>query len=243
MSYFIFNGANSNNLGLIITKPIVRPTWIPEVEFVGIPGRTRQVAKTQRWYPNKSFTVEAVVSDASPTKMQMIYKKLQGYGTLAISTSPDELLNCYVEKVDPDGVALLMAEFPITFIVEPFAYSSTEREVNFSNQLLTFRNNGDVFVDPQIIFSPTVHQTDLYCNDKWLFVRTPPEIIESGYSADYSITIDCEGQLAYYTRPNGENVACTQYTSGPFPRLPAGDNVLSVANVHYAVAKFRERWY
>ena len=47
MSYFIFNGVNSNTLGLIITQPIIRPTWQPEVEFTAIPGRARQNSYTK----------------------------------------------------------------------------------------------------------------------------------------------------------------------------------------------------
>ena len=243
MSYFIFNGINSNELGLIITKPIVRPTWGPEVEYIAIPGRPRQLPVQKTWYPNRSFTVDAVLGDASPEKVRNVYAAIRDYGVLNISTAPDEYLNCYVESIDPNGVAISMAEFPITFTAEPFAYSDKSQDIDIANSTVKVEYKGTVFCDPQIDIVPSEAITTVTCNGVVITVKTPQEIIEASYAADYNITLDCEGQLAYYTRPNGEKVACTQLTSGEFPRLHSGDNYVSARTVNTATMTVRERWY
>ena len=74
-------------------------------------------------------------------------------------------------------------------------------------------------------------------------VATPQDIINASYSTSYSLVIDCEGELAYYTKPNGDKVACTQLTHGSFPRLHNGNNYLSVFTVNSATMTVRERWY
>lgn len=243
MSYFIFNGINSNDLGLIITKPIVRPTWKPEVEYIAIPGRPRQLPVQKTWYPNRSFTVDAVLGDASPEKVRNVYAAIRDYGVLNISTAPDEYLNCYVESIDPNGVAISMAEFPITFTVEPFAYSDTATEYNVANDDVIVEYNGTAFCDPQIVIHPSTTTTTINCNNVVMTVATPQDIINASYSTSYSLVIDCEGELAYYTKPNGDKVACTQLTHGSFPRLHNGNNYLSVFTVNSATMTVRERWY
>lgn len=243
MSYFIFNGYNSKDLGIIVTKPIIRPTWAPEMEYLSIPGRPRQLPMAKTWYPNKEMKIEAVLADAAPAKVRDVYDKLRGYGVLNISTAPNEYLNCYVEELDPKGVALMMAEFPIIFTVEPFAFSDTSTEYSIGNTEKLIQYNGTVFCDPQIVIQPIAASTTVTCNEKTIIVNTPQEIIDASYLSTYSITLDCEGELAYYTTPSGVNVACTQCTSGPFPRLIKGDNLISVNTVRSATMTVRERWY
>jgi len=243
MSYFIFNGINSNDLGLIITKPIIRPTWAPEMEYQSIPGRPRQLPMQKTWYPNKELRIEAVLGDASPEKVRDVYGTIKGYGVLNISTAANEFLNCYVDQIDPNGVALLMAEFPISFIVEPFAYSNALYVLDIGNTQQSFSYNGTAFCDPEIVIKPTTTSTTIVCNGKTIVVTTPQEIVDASYLETYSITLDCEGEVAYYTKPDGVNVACTQCTTGPFPRVHAGENVVSCSAVRSANMTIRKRWY
>lgn len=243
MSSFTFNGVSSDTLGIIITKPIIRPSWAPETEFTPVPGRPRQLPHTKEWYPNKAFTVKACMADASPTKVQQIYNTLRGYGTLVISTSPNEQLNVYVEELDPEGVALLMAEFPITFNAEPFANAIEPKSINVKGVDVVVNNEGTAFVDPLITIIPSQATTSVICNGKTMTVNTPQEIIDASYASTYSITLDCEGELAYYTKPDSSKVGCTQCTQGPFPRIGSGLNSITIQNVQSAALVMRERWY
>ena len=245
MSSFTFNGVSSDTLGLIITQPIVRPTWAPEVEFTPIPGRPRQSPYMQTWYQNSDLPIEAVIADASPANVRSIYNALKGYGVLSISTSPQEILYAYAHLPVPEAKALLMAELPIVFECEPFANSVTESTVDFSvaNPYKRVDIEGTVFCDPQITFIPNAATTSVNVNGKVITVTTPTEIVNAGYPNTYSITLDCEGELAYYTRPGGDKVACTELTSGPVPRLHTADNYITHSGCASAIMKYRERWY
>ena len=242
MSSFLFNGVSSDTLGLIITQPIVRPTWQPETEFTAIPGRPRQNPYTKTWYPNSELGISAVIADASPAKVKTIYNTLRGYGVLTISTASTEMLYTYARLPVPEAKALLMAELPIIFECEPFAYATTETTVTFDTDL-TVTNNGSVFCDPQITFIASSSSTDINCNGSTITVTTPTEIVSASYPDTYSITLDCDGQLAYYTKPNGDKVSCTQNTRGQFPRFNVGQNTLQRGSVQSATIKYRERWY
>lgn len=245
MSSFTFNSISSDTLGLIITQPIVRPTWAPEVEFTPIPGRPRQNPYTKTWYENSELNISAVIADASPAKVRSIYNALKGYGVLSISTAPDEFLYAYAHLPVPEAKALLIAELPIIFECEPFAYAVTESTVDFTeaNPYKRVDIEGTVFCDPQIVIIPSAATTDVNCNGKVITVKTPQEIIGAGYPNTYSITLDCEGELAYYTRPSGDKVACTELTRGPFPRLHTADNYITHSGCQSAVMQYRERWY
>ena len=245
MSSFVYNGISSDTLGLIITKPMIRPTWQPETVFTPIPGRPRQNPYTKTYYLNSELTVYAAISDAATAKLHSIYTALQGYGVLSISTAPSEILNVYPHIPVPEAKALLMAEFPIVFDCEPFAYATAEKTVDFTtaNPYIRVDNEGSVFCDPQITFTPNAASTDINCNGKNITVTTPQEIIGAGYPNTYSITLDCDGELAYYTRPGGDKVACTQLTRGPFPRLHPADNHIAHSGVQAATISYRERWY
>ncbi len=243
MSSFTFNGVSSDDLGIIITKPIVRPTWIPATEYTPVPGRTRQIPHTKEWYPNSSFTVQACMSDAEPEMVQLIYNTLRGYGTLVISTAPEEKLNVYIERLDPDGVAIMMAEFPIVFQAEPFAYAIEPKSQSIKGDTVEVNNEGTAFVDPLITIIASQATTTVNCNGVDMIVKTPQEIISAGYPSTYSIVLDCEGELAYYIKPNGDKVACTECTKGPFARLHTGKNYFTVQNVQSAALTMTERWY
>lgn len=243
MSSFTFNGISSDTLGIIIMQPIVRPTWLPETEFTPIPGRPRQNPNTKTWYPNISFKIKACMSDASPEKVQQIYNTLRGYGSLIISTAPQEQLNVYIEELDPEGVALLMAEFPITFRAEPFAYAIEPKSLSIKGDTVEVINEGTAFVDPLITIIASQATTTVTCNGVDMIVTTPQEIVDASYPDTYSIVLDCEGELAYYIKPNGDKVACTQCTKGPFARLHEGKNYFTVENVQSAALTMIERWY
>lgn len=245
MSSFIYNGISSEDLGLIITTPIIRPTWQPETEYTPIPGRARQNSYTKTWYTNSELTVYAVITDAGAAKLHDIYNALKGYGALTVSTAPEEMLYAHVHLPIPEAKALLMAELPIVFECEPFAYALEEQVIDITDASPYKRvdNSGTVYCDPMITIIPSAAKTDINCNGKVITVTTPPEIVGAGYPDTYRITLDCDAVLAYYTRPGGDKIACTEYTKGPFPRLHINDNYFIVGACQSAIIRYRERWY
>lgn len=246
MSYFIFNGVNSNSLGLMVTKPIVRPTWSQEVSYTPIPGRARQSPYMQPWYGNTDLPISAVISDTSPQKVHDIYSALRGGGTLVISTSPQERINIAdVRLPTPDAKTLSMAEMTITFVCEPFAESVTQSTVDITNATsipARADNGGTMYVDPEVMIVPSAARTDVNCNGKVIFVTTPTAIVSASYPANAKIVLDCDAQQAYYQIGDGDKISCTQNTQGPFPRLNVGENYFLTTTARSVVLRYRERW-
>jgi phage-related protein len=245
MSTFTYNSVTSDELGLIITNTIVRPTWAPEIEFTPIIGRPRLNPFVKSYYNNERLIVRAVIADAIPAKVRQIYNALRGSGELIISTAPNEFLNVYPHLPVPEAKAIMMAELPIEFECEPFAYSTTQQVVNITSatSYQTINYGGTAFCDPQIAYTANKASTLFDCNGKNITIITPSEIVQAGYPSTYIITLDCEGELAYYTKPNGDKVACTELTHGSFPRLHENENYILHDGVSAASLTYRERWY
>lgn len=148
MSYFIFNGVNSNDLGLILPETPFRPSWAEQVDEIIIPGRPEVIKNPNGTYSNQSLTINAVISDAS--KIRQIYSVLHGEGRLILSTKTDEYINCRVEPLIPQGVALDMAELPITFDCYPFAYAVEPSETEIGTDYTTVDNTSSVYSAPII---------------------------------------------------------------------------------------------
>ena len=245
MSTFSFGGYTSEQLGLIVTRPIIRPTWQPETEFTPIIGRVRLNPFTKSYYNNTRITISAVITDAARDNMRLIYQVLRGYGALTISTATDECVNAYCRLPVPEAQALLMAELPIEFECEPFAFKETPKSsvITSATTYTLIENEGTVFTDPIINFKPAKTSTVFDVNGKTITVTTPQAIISASYSTNYSMTLDCEGEIAYYTTPDNENIACTELTTGTFPRLSPGESLIKHDGVNYAKITYYERFY
>lgn len=245
MSTFYFGGKWSDELDLIVTRPMVRPTWAPETEFTPIIGRPRKNPYTKTYYENARMIVRAVMADASQEKVRDIYSTLRGYGHFVISTSPYEYMNAYCRLPVPEAQALLMADLPIEFECEPFAYKTVSSGFGITDatSYVEVPNTGTVFVDPVIWYKPNKATTVFDCNGKTFTVATPQEIITASYAATYKITINCDDELVYFTRPNGENVGCTELSTGSFPRLGVGMNYIKHDGVREAHIDYTERFY
>ena len=245
MSYFAFGGYTSEQLGLIITRPMIRPTWQPETEFTPIIGRARLNPFTKSYYNNIKLTISAVITDAARDNMRLIYNVLRGYGALRISTAENECVNAYCRLPVPEPQALLMAELPIEFECVPFAYDLTRygADLTEATSYIEINNRGTVFTDPEIRFCPNKTSTVFDCNGKTITVTTPQAIVTANYSTDYSVTLDCDGEIAYYTTPAGANIGCTELTNGSFPRLNSGRNVIKHNGITEGTMLYYERYY
>ena len=157
MSYFIFNETNSNDLGMIVRKPIIRPTWGNEYAEMALAGGMRKVMQQSKYYENSSITIDTYVHDASPENIRNIYSKLQGEGKLWVSTVPDEVMDVIIRPIVPEAVALLSAEIPINVTCLPFAYavSPTTGDLTNATSYEEVVNEGTMFSAPEIRFVPT----------------------------------------------------------------------------------------
>lgn len=173
MSYFTFNGVNSNDLGLIITETPFRPSWAESVDEITIPGRAEVIKNPNGTYDNQSLTINAVISDSS--KINDIYSALSGEGKLILSTAPNEYINCRVEPLIPQGVALDMAELPITFDCYPFAYAVEPTVAEIGTSFTEINNTSSVYSAPIIKISVEKSSSTIMKGDVNMNGRIDPD--------------------------------------------------------------------
>lgn len=173
MSYFKFNGIDSRNLGLIITETPFRPSWAESVDEITIPGRAEVIKNPNGTYDNQPLTISAVISDKS--KINQIYSTLTGEGKLILSTAPNEYINCRVEPLIPQGVALDMAELPITFDCYPFAYAVEPTVVEIGTSFTEINNTSSVYSAPIIKISVEKSSSTIMKGDVNMNGRIDPD--------------------------------------------------------------------
>ena len=256
MSYFIFNDTNSSDLDLIITKPLVRPTWGEEVTDTKIPGKAQKYRHSTGIYEDAHFTISTALMDASPAKVKTIYQKLRGEGILVLSSDSNEYMNVEIEPLVPEAVALLAAEIPIGVIAHPFAYAinSTVEDitdcifVSYEEQhRIIVYNTTSIYWEPEITYTPVIgsnnNESSFDVGGSWFTVKTPEEIINASDPTAYKIVIDSENRICYYVRPNGTMVSCTQNTYGTFPRLRMGESEVQHKGAMIScLLNKKERW-
>jgi phage-related protein len=148
MSYFTFNGVDSRDLGLILPETPFRPSWSEQVEEIIIPGRPEVIKNPNGIYDNQTLSINAIIADSS--KIRQIYSTLTGEGRLILSTNTNEYINCRVETLIPTGVALDMAELPLTFDCYPFAYAITPTAVEIGTDYTIVNNTSSIYSAPII---------------------------------------------------------------------------------------------
>lgn len=241
MSWFKFNDISSEELGLILTKTPFRPSWAEESEEVSIPGRAAKLRRGTGTYASQELSLSAVIENT--TKIHEVYKQLRGAGKLILSTAPTEYLDCEVRELVPEGVALTMAELPITFVCSPFARAVTPTIIDLTTatSYALVNNAGTVKGKPIITFKPSgTAPVTININGEDFVVEIPGEVSTLGWK----ITIDSEIMIAYYTRNNGDKVSCTEYTTGHFPLLHVGENYIKHSGgVTEMTINMNERWY
>lgn len=223
MSYFLFNGINSDDLALMVTKTPVRPTWKQDSQEFTLAGKSANYIQKSKTYKNQLMTVETFLGDITPERLQLIYRTFQGDGKLWLSSSPAEYLEVIAEPPDIKAVAYLAGECSLKFTVKPFAraVNPTVVDISSENSYIQVNNGGTLFSEPLIYFRPQTQKTTINVNGAGFIVNTP-----DGCSYESTIFIDCEEQIVYFRRPEGNAYTCMQYTEGDLPLLHTGENFI-----------------
>ena len=236
MSFFTFNDYNSSD-DLIITQPIIRPSWSQEMnEFPT--GSTSKIIQFSRTYSNSPIEISAVIKNTSQERLRTLYSAVRGFGKLTISSCPDEYMNAVASILQPVAVAMTMAELNITFTLLPFAYATNPTIAGFSSDYIEIQNNGTVFSAPEIRFtSTTADNVVLNVNGSQFTVKITENL------ANTEIIVDCDTEVTYYEN-NGEKISINNQTFGNYPLLATGETFVSyTGNVVNASINVRERYY
>ncbi len=237
MSSFIFNGYSSEELGLIVTKPIIRPSWAAVYNELTAAGGIRKVIQRMNTFDNASFSIETYADDASQENIRRIFKALSGSGKLVVSTAPDEYLDVIVSPINPIPVALLAAEISISVTARPFAYAVSPTEVDLSGaaDFMEVENRGTVFSAPEFRLKGSGDVT-INVNGAEFIIKIPSD------PDSQEIVIDCDSQVAYYM--SGDSmISITHRTYNNFPLLHEGTNYIKYTGAVSALkCNVRERW-
>lgn len=238
MSSFIYNGVSSDELGLMITSPVVRPSWAAMYSELTAAGGIRKIMQRMNTFDNAAFTIETYADDASPESMRRIFKALSGSGTLVLSTAPDEYLNVIISPISPVSVAFMAAEIPVQLTARPFAYavSPTITDLTGAVNYAEVENRGSVFSAPEIRLRGSGEVT-INVNGAEFIISIPADI------GTDEIVIDCDRQVAYHT-DGVSRTSITHRTYNNFPLLHEGMNYIKYAGTISEIScNVRERWY
>lgn len=247
MGYFIFNGKDSREFGILESVPIP-PKAERTLQTVEIPGRLYPLNKARDEFKNVQLSFVLGITDHS--KINDINKWLNGSGMLILSNDTSKYYNAFVHSaISPERLSVRFGKIPIIFTVEPFRYdvdnpvishiftdikdSQPEKTIKVTaggsyscEPLYFFRWAGRIEMAvnggaPLIIDSGTANgeYTDTYTPSG---NGTP---IYHYLSPEATMFINTSLRLAYRLE-NGVRKVCCEMTSGKFPMLEPGENTV-----------------
>ena len=247
MGYFIFNGKDSREFGILESVPIP-PKAERILQTVEIPGRLYPLNKARDEFKNVQLSFVLGITDHS--KINDINKWLNGSGMLILSNDTSKYYNAFVHSaISPERLSVRFGKIPIIFTVEPFRYdvdnpvishiftdikdSQPEKTIKVTaggsyscEPLYFFRWAGRIEMtvnggDPLIIESGTANgeYTDTYTPSG---NGTP---IYHYLSPEATMFINTSLRLAYRLE-GGVRKVCCEMTSGKFPMLEPGENTV-----------------
>lgn len=247
MGYFIFNGKDSREFGILESVPIP-PKAERTLQTVEIPGRLYPLNKVKDEFKNVQLSFVLGITDHS--KINDINKWLNGSGMLILSNDTSKYYNAFVHSaISPERLSVRFGKIPIIFTVEPFRYdvdnpvishiftdikdSQPEKTIKVTaggsyscEPLYFFRWAGRIEMAvnggaPLIIDSGTANgeYTDTYTPSG---NGTP---IYHYLSPEATMFINTSLRLAYRLE-GGVRKVCCEMTSGKFPMLEPGENTV-----------------
>ena len=247
MGYFIFNGTDSREFGILESVPIP-PKAERTLQTVEIPGRLYPLNKGKDEFKNVQLSFVLGITDHA--KVNEINKWLNGSGKLILSSDTSKYYNAFVHSaISPERLSVRFGKIPIIFTVEPFRYdvdnpvishiftdikdSQPEKTIKVTaggsyscEPLYFFRWAGRIEMAvnggaPLIIDSGTANgeYTDTYTPSG---NGTP---IYHYLSPEATMFINTSLRLAYRLE-NGVRKVCCEMTSGKFPMLEPGENTV-----------------
>ena len=247
MGYFIFNGKDSREFGILESVPIP-PKAERILQTVEIPGRLYPLNKVRDEFKNVQLSFVLGITDHA--KVNEINKWLNGSGKLILSSDTSKYYNAFVHSaISPERLSVRFGKIPIIFTVEPFRYdvdnpvishiftdikdSQPEKTIKVTaggsyscEPLYFFRWAGRIEMAvnggaPLIIDSGTANgeYTDTYTPSG---NGTP---IYHYLSPEATMFINTSLRLAYRLE-GGVRKVCCEMTSGKFPMLEPGENTV-----------------
>ena len=212
MNYFIFNGENSKDKGIIITKmpPISKPA--KRIEKIIIPGKNGVLHQDDGTYETVVIQIQCAVVEKCNIKE--IVNWLNGSGELILSNDPDIFYKAnIINQIDYTSIVNLIHEFPLELELQPFSHSIEKYKKIYT------KGNDHIFniPDATAIMLPYIKvvgsgQINLTINNETMILNVN-EYIE----------LDCELLIAHKNYESADNAV-----SGNFFKLLPGLNEINI---------------
>ena len=247
MGYFIFNGKDSREFGILESVPIP-PKAERTLQTVEIPGRLYPLNKVKDEFKNVQLSFVLGITDHA--KVNEINKWLNGSGKLILSSDTSKYYNAFVHSaISPERLSVRFGKIPIIFTVEPFRYDVdnpvishifTDIKDSQPEKTIKVTAGGSYSCEPLYFFrwagriEMTVNGGDLLiidsgtANGEYTDTYTPSgngTPIYHYLSPEAAMFINTSLRLAYKLE-NGVRKVCCEMTSGKFPMLEPGENTV-----------------
>lgn len=247
MGYFIFNGKDSREFGILESVPIP-PKAERTLQTVEIPGRLYPLNKVRDEFKNVQLSFVLGITDHA--KVNEINKWLNGSGKLILSSDTSKYYNAFVHSaISPERLSVRFGKIPIIFTVEPFRYDVdnpvishifTDIKDSQPEKTIKVTAGGSYSCEPLYFFrwagriEMTVNGGDLLiidsgtANGEYTDTYTPSgngTPIYHYLSPEATMFINTSLRLAYRLE-GGVRKVCCEMTSGKFPMLEPGENTV-----------------
>lgn len=247
MGYFIFNGKDSREFGILESVPIP-PKAERTLQTVEIPGRLYPLNKVRDEFKNVQLSFVLSITDHA--KVNEINKWLNGSGKLILSSDTSKYYNAFVHSaISPERLSVRFGKIPIIFTVEPFRYDVdnpvishifTDIKDSQPEKTIKVTVGGSYSCEPLYFFrwsgriEMTVNGGDLLiidsgtANGEYTDTYTPSgngTPIYHYLSPEATMFINTSLRLAYRLE-GGVRKVCCEMTSGKFPMLEPGENTV-----------------
>ena len=247
MGYFIFNGTDSREFGILESVPIP-PKAERTLQTVEIPGRLYPLNKVRDEFKNVQLSFVLGITDHA--KVNEINKWLNGSGKLILSSDTSKYYNAFVHSaISPERLSVRFGKIPIIFTVEPFRYDVdnpvishifTDIKDSQPEKTIKVTAGGSYSCEPLYFFrwagriEMAVNGGDLLiidsgtANGEYTDTYTPSgngTPIYHYLSPEATMFINTSLRLAYRLE-NGVRKVCCEMTSGKFPMLEPGENTV-----------------
>lgn len=247
MGYFIFNGKDSREFGILESVPIP-PKAERTLQTVEIPGRLYPLNKVKDEFKNVQLSFVLGITDHA--KVNEINKWLNGSGKLILSSDTSKYYNAFVHSaISPERLSVRFGKIPIIFTVEPFRYDVdnpvishifTDIKDSQPEKTIKVTAGGSYSCEPLYFFrwagriEMTVNGGDLLiidsgtANGEYTDTYTPSgngTPIYHYLSPEATMFINTSLRLAYRLE-GGVRKVCCEMTSGKFPMLEPGENTV-----------------
>lgn len=247
MGYFIFNGKDSREFGILESVPIP-PKAERTLQTVEIPGRLYPLNKVRDEFKNVQLSFVLGITDHA--KVNKINKWLNGSGKLILSSDTSKYYNAFVHSaISPERLSVRFGKIPIIFTVEPFRYDVdnpvishifTDIKDSQPEKTIKVTAGGSYSCEPLYFFrwagriEMAVNGGDLLiidsgtANGEYTDTYTPSgngTPIYHYLSPEATMFINTSLRLAYRLE-GGVRKVCCEMTSGKFPMLEPGENTV-----------------